>query len=193
MRENPMMAPVLELLRASPEGLSEYQIITGLKAQGLYIDDIEDPSMALYTGHFFVMNALYSLQRELLADGLYLEISPMMNRLHATGGDSGHGALRSSASDAALAAYYLDWNNLDTMTPAGVEKLLDGFWERFSATDGCLDAYAVLGLSGDAGWGEIKSAYRRLAAKHHPDKGGEPSRFIEVREAFLVLKRLRGE
>jgi len=192
MRENPMMVPVLELLRAHPGGLSEYQIITGLKARGLYIDEMDDPSMALYTGHFFVMNALYSLQRELLPDGLYLEVSPMMNRLHAVAGGGGHGALRDNAADAALSAYYLDWRNLDTMTPAGVKALLDGFWERFSAVEDGGDAYGTLGLSAAAEWGEIKKAYRRLAARHHPDKGGDPARFIEVREAFLVLKRVKG-
>ena len=188
MRENPMMAPVLELLRGSAEGLSEYEIITALKEQGLYIDDIEDPSMALYTGHFFVMNALYALQRDLLADGLYLYISPLKNRLYPTGAAGGHGALNVEATDAALSAYYLDWNNLDTMTPAGVERLLNGFWERFSATDKSTESLAVLGLEPGVTWSEIKTTYRRLAAQHHPDKGGDAARFIRIREAYLVLK-----
>ncbi len=187
MRENPMMAPVLALLHAHPEGLSEYEIISALKVQGLYIDAMDDPSMALYTGHFFVMNALYALQRELLSDGLYLHISPMENRLHPTQA-GGHGALRSGAADAALSAYYLDWNNLDTMTPDGVEKLLSGFWEHFAATDRQPDALTVLGLEAGADWGEIQVAYRRLAAMHHPDRGGDAEQFIAVREAFLVLK-----
>lgn len=187
MRENIMMAPVLGLLHANPDGLSEYEIITKLKAQGLYIDAIEDPSMALYTGHFLVMNALYALQRELLADGLYLYISPMENRLYPTQA-GGHGALRAASADAALSAYYLDWNNLDTMTPDGVDKLLTGFWERFVATDRQPDALAVLGLEAGVRWDEIMAAYRRLAAKHHPDKGGDAEQFMAVREAFLVLK-----
>ncbi len=191
MRENPMMAPVLELLRGSAEGLSEYEIITALKEQGLYIDGIDDPSMALYTGHFLVMNALYALQRDLLADGLYLYISPLKNRLYPAGAAGGHGALDSDATDAALSAYYLDWRNLDTMTPEGVDRLLNGFWERFSATDRTAESLDVLGLEPGAAWPEIQTSYRRLAARHHPDKGGDAARFIRIREAYLVLKGAR--
>ena len=190
MRDNPLTIPVLELLHANPDGLSEYEIITALKAQGLYIDAMDDSSMELYTGHFLVMNALYALQQELLGDGFYLRISPMENRLvPARAGD--HGELRAESADAALSTYYLDWRNLDTMTADGVEKLLGGFWERFSAVDRRPNALAVLGVDANSGWDDIKAAYRRLAAQHHPDRGGDAGKFIEVREAFLVLRGVR--
>lgn len=35
-----------------------------------------------------------------------------------------------------------------------------------------LDAYAVLGVTPSADQGTIKAAYRRLAARHHPDVAG---------------------
>lgn len=53
--------------------------------------------------------------------------------------------------------------------------------------------YAALGISADASDDEIKSAYRRLAAEHHPDRsndGGE--KFRQVKDAYEALKKLRG-
>ncbi|MDV3198087.1 MAG: molecular chaperone DnaJ [Vigna little leaf phytoplasma] len=52
------------------------------------------------------------------------------------------------------------------------------------------DYYAILGLSKDANENEIKSAYRKLAKKYHPDVSKEPdatAKFKEVQEAYEVL------
>lgn len=49
------------------------------------------------------------------------------------------------------------------------------------------DYYKVLGISKNATPEEIKRAFRRLAQKHHPDKGGNPERFKEINEAYQVL------
>ena len=53
------------------------------------------------------------------------------------------------------------------------------------------DYYEVLGISRDAEPQEIKSAYRKLAIQHHPDKneGNKEAeeRFKEAAEAYSVL------
>ena len=52
------------------------------------------------------------------------------------------------------------------------------------------DYYEVLGVSKDADEKEIKSAFRKLAKKYHPDVSKEPDaeeRFKEAQEAYAVL------
>src|SRR3954465_8803935 len=53
------------------------------------------------------------------------------------------------------------------------------------------DFYAVLGVSASASQDEIKKQYRKLAAKHHPDKNASDpkaaERFKEISEAYQVL------
>ncbi len=53
------------------------------------------------------------------------------------------------------------------------------------------DYYEVLGVIRSAGSDEIKSAYRKLAHKYHPDKNGSSNdaneRFKEIAEAYEVL------
>lgn len=49
------------------------------------------------------------------------------------------------------------------------------------------DYYKILGVSPNASQEEIKRAYRRLAHKYHPDKGGDEKKFKEINEAYQVL------
>ena len=54
------------------------------------------------------------------------------------------------------------------------------------------DFYDVLGVSKDADEGELKSAYRKLAMKNHPDRNPDDEaaaeRFREATEAYEILK-----
>lgn len=52
------------------------------------------------------------------------------------------------------------------------------------------DYYQILGVSKSASAEDIKRAYRKLALKYHPDKGGgkeSEAKFKEVNEAYQVL------
>lgn len=49
------------------------------------------------------------------------------------------------------------------------------------------DLYAVLGIDDSADSREIKSAYRKLSLKHHPDKGGDEAIFKKITAAYEVL------
>lgn len=47
--------------------------------------------------------------------------------------------------------------------------------------------YDVLAIAKDATAEQIKKAYRKLAMKHHPDKGGDELQFKELSKAYSVL------
>lgn len=50
-----------------------------------------------------------------------------------------------------------------------------------------MDHYSTLGVAKNATPDEIKKAYRKLAAKHHPDKGGDTAEFQKVQAAYETL------
>lgn len=47
--------------------------------------------------------------------------------------------------------------------------------------------YEILGISKNSSIPEIKKAYKTLAMKHHPDRGGDPELFKRINEAYAIL------
>jgi DnaJ-class molecular chaperone len=56
-----------------------------------------------------------------------------------------------------------------------------------------MNPYEVLGINKDATESEIKKAYRTLAIKNHPDKGGDAEQFKQVAEAYEILTKRKQE
>jgi curved DNA-binding protein len=50
-----------------------------------------------------------------------------------------------------------------------------------------MDYYATLGLQRNASDAEIKKAYRSMAMKYHPDRGGDEKKFKEISQAYEYL------
>ena len=50
-----------------------------------------------------------------------------------------------------------------------------------------MDYYETLGVTHDSNATEIKKAYKKLASKHHPDKGGDEAQFKIVQQAYETL------
>ena len=90
---------------------------------------------------------------------------------------------------AELKAFYLDKNNLN-LPDKEVEEMLALFWKKYLAIDKKADAIKCLGLQDykDINRSQIKKRYNQLASKHHPDKGGNPAKFMKINEAYEQLK-----
>lgn len=50
-----------------------------------------------------------------------------------------------------------------------------------------MDYYSTLGINRGASPEEIKKAYKRMAMKHHPDRGGDEKKFKEISQAYDIL------
>ena len=51
-----------------------------------------------------------------------------------------------------------------------------------------MDYYSILGVGRNASQDDIKKAYRKLAMKHHPDRGGDTAKLSQINEAYDTLK-----
>lgn len=49
-----------------------------------------------------------------------------------------------------------------------------------------MDWWKVLGVDRNADEETVRKAYRKLAMKHHPDKGGDPEEFKKIQEAYEI-------
>ncbi len=176
---------VLQVLEESPQGLSEYALISALRQLGVPLPDQGPADLVLFRTHFLVMHTLYQLQADLAASGLGLHISPLHIHLGVlSGGTRQH---LEAGGEAALRDYYLDLSHYSETGAADVAALLDAFWMRFLTPARRERALTQLGLEAGASAADIRQAYRRLAARHHPDRGGDPGRFIAIRSAYEQL------
>lgn len=177
-----------QLLLDAPEGLGEYALLKALRErrfEPLPEGPLSDP-LILFRCHFLLFNALYRLRDRLNGEGLaQLEIQPLCIRLLPW--RAGQQAL---AEDDPLRAYYLDESQLGTSAKE-VEDLLASFWVRQAAPGDRARALALLKLEddGELSRRRIRDRYRRLAAEHHPDRGGDARRMVELNEAMEILER----
>ncbi len=184
MDEN-LATAVLEILRRHPEGLGEHRLMTLLGERGLapYAGlDFHDP-LALFQAHFLLFHVLHLLRDHFHEQGsAHLEIHTLSIRL----GPYRPGRAGLAAADP-LARYYRDLGNLEGVDRAAVEAMLDRFWRGLDGHRARRRALAELELEDPVGLEEIRERYRKLAARHHPDRGGDPIRMQRINAAWRVL------
>lgn len=189
---NPLLPAVLRILRESSEPIGEYALLKRLEREACWPALSAEPGLALFQKHFLLMNALYRLQASLWREqALWLTVSPLRIAIAPIAGGDADSRSPVPGDEDVLRDYYLDWRRFEQADSAQVAQLLAQFWRRFHAADGRRQALAVLGLDETCEWPAIQLQYRRLAALSHPDRGGDRSRFLEVRAAYERLREQR--
>ena len=152
----------------------------------------EDPFLALYQKQFITQAALCELYFDYASAGQkYVSISPISVAIvEYTAPTREQSAGLPVDEYVPNFEFYLTADNFYSATPETVQSLLDAFWTRFSAQMQQLPALEVLGLQEGASWQAIQKRFRELAAKNHPDKGGDKHAFIQIRHAFECLKKV---
>lgn len=181
---------MLRLLRGLSAPVTEHALLQELEGLACWPPLAAEPILALFQKHFLLMNALYRIQESLWREEkLWLEISPL--RIGWAMRCEAAGQAPAEYGDHALRAYYLDWRQFETTAGADVAQLLAGFWRRLRASEGRAAALAVLELDEGSDWAAIRRQYRRLAARTHPDRGGDREHFLAVRAAYESLRLQR--
>ncbi len=181
-----LAAPLERMLRESPAGISEFDLIRRLQTKAdlpeFGAGALRDP-LSLFRTHFILFHALYRLSDRLAGSGETVRVHCLRCCILASppvpaGALDRPGPLRS---------YYLDLDNLESADAGSVERLMGDFWRVFLRQDRRAEALAVLELSDPVDDREIKAAYRRLAMRHHPDRGGDTAALQRLNEALTVL------
>ena len=177
------------------DGISEFELISKLKAKPfeLFDEDALREPLLLFQTHFVLFHALYILREEWRQQKVgELTINALKIKLEAFV-DQGAALVQADP----LSEYYLDWQNLSKTDEAGVEDLLNQFWQKMggmksnkehSAEEikealGHMQLEAIEGLQLD----ELKRQYRKLQHAYHPDKGGTAEQAQIILAAYTTL------
>ena len=171
-------------LENQPDGVSEYDLMQSLKAQG-YFDFLSQPALhhELFQAHFFLFHSLYLLSNILLEQKSHL-LSIHTLKIQLLPYQAGENSLQ---VDDKLKAYYLDFNNLENTTEDDVYDMLSSFWNKFNRFDNREEALDELGLKDPVDDKIIKQEYRRLIMQHHPDRGGDTEKLQKLNDVIKLL------
>jgi len=149
--------------------------------------------LSMFRAHFLVFNALYRLRKQGHSQrAFHLEISALNIQLMSF--DPPHEPYSQAVKNTdPLYFFYTDLQQLNQTTTHDVQRLLDLFWQRFIAPEKIsdqqkLEALSELELSDPVDFNTIKQQYRRLAMRHHPDRGGDQEKLVSINQAMQCLE-----
>jgi DnaJ-domain-containing protein 1 len=200
---NPYLAPILseidQFLDQHPL-THEHSLIKHLQKtqtepfQHFHLSQSKD----LFNAHFLCMHALYHLKNQYAQQGEFLlrihAIQIERINIHALD-SADQSQILTALNDHQLMlndpleSYYLDSRHYFETQEDDIHAMLKSFWQCYLAQDEKAASLDILELPRHADHKMIQQQYRRLAQKHHPDKGGCAARFNEIRQAKSILDK----
>jgi len=194
-QDNPLIWPLLSLLKNTEHSWKIHYLATQLKAQGLLVALDQDPEQDLFKRNFLLMNALFQLQQMLLPKQ-WLQVHAMEIKIFSHLPNDLPLAIQ---IDQGLRDYYLNWENYQ-VSGDYIREMLEQFWNRYQQHIGAstampldnnnrLTALTVFELAPDSCKVDIRKQWRLLALRWHPDRpNGDAAKFRTVCEAWHVLR-----
>ncbi|MDK9738042.1 J domain-containing protein [Vibrio sp. D404a] len=190
--ENPLLWPIMEVLKKQPSGWKVHTLAAHLNDLDLVPILDAKPEKDLFKKNFLIMNALYQLQETLFPES-WLQVQAMdIELMHGRYYANGH----SIDPEDPLRDYYIHWENYEA-EEGEVKRLLNEFWSRYrkfvgGEHMGDMDrdkALSLFELPLDATSTEIRKRWRKLALRWHPDREeGNSDKFRILCEAWNVLR-----
>lgn len=177
------------LLTARPAGIGEHELLKILRWEqpSFAAFDAREP-LSLFRGHYLLFHVLYRLRDRLTRERRgHLVVDPLRIALEPTAvTESGE---KSAALTPALdfADWYADLRRLTTVTAVEINTWLRQFHAARQGWSQRQAALAALELQDPVDTAAIRRQYRRLAMRHHPDRGGDGQRLREIHAALAVL------
>ncbi len=183
--------PVMQLIEQY-QCLSEHELIGHLQKPPYELIDKQAlrSHEGLFCTHFLLRHILYRIQKS-----WYQKQSALLSiELKLIQKKPFNGSVKQALAvneQLPLRDYYLDLTHLLEMDTQQVDNLLTSFWQRYIAHQSADEHLQCLGLKVPSSAAQIEHRYRQLAMQHHPDKGGDRERFMQITHAYQQLKRQR--
>ena len=186
----------IELFLQDNPNCREYDIIRHLQAIERLPKNVLNTSLSMFRCHFLVFNALHRIKikwQKQAHSPLHLSISSLAIDVshNSTNPNMETDGKETDVFDP-LSAFYLDLSQLNQTQETDVNALLDTFWQRYlkqgNHHPNKQQALETLELTPSVDFATVKKQYRRLAMKHHPDRGGDEQKLIAINEAMAILE-----
>jgi hypothetical protein len=176
--------------------LREFDIIQAWRAKQWLPDNCIRTELLLFRTHFYIFHQLYVLKKQLITHyqgdinihtlGSYYMDKPVndqeKNKLDKNKDTQLH-------QHDGLLHYYLDWKPLFETDAAEIGRLKQFIGSGISQPYALKNAFERFQLTPPTNELAIKKAYRKLAIKHHPDKGGRIQDIQRINEEKSLLIR----